>query len=83
MLSNDVAKSAALSEVSVHLTRALEVLEDVPPESFADPEDRFRVQELIARAGGVAVSELARGEDFRLDCSFPEIYGSEASDHRS
>ena len=34
MLSNDVAKSAALkaslSEVNIHLTRALEVLEDVP-----------------------------------------------------
>jgi len=61
-------QALALSEVNSNLTRALEALEDVPAEAFAsrgpsgaEEEDRFRVQELIARAGGIAYSALARG----------------------
>jgi hypothetical protein len=55
-------KTHALSEVNIHLTRALEVLEDVPTRAFAEQQDRFRVQELIARAGGLVASELVREE---------------------
>jgi hypothetical protein len=53
----------ALAVVSRNLTRALEVLEDVPREAFAYPEDRLRLQELIAQAGQIVASELARGDE--------------------
>ena len=79
MLSDDEAKlgkaqlKASLSEVSTNLTRALEVLEDVPVEAFAHPEDRLRLQELIARAGQIVASELARGEGLTLGpCTMPD-----------
>jgi hypothetical protein len=67
----------ALNEVNINLTRALDALEDVPPEAFANPEDRYRLGDLIVRAGGIVASEeirLARGDRFTLDCSFPPIY---------
>jgi hypothetical protein len=51
-----------LRETNVHLTRALESLEEVPAGVFADPQDRYSLQELIARAGGIVNSELAREE---------------------
>jgi hypothetical protein len=48
----------ALEEVNLHLTRALE---EVPLEAFAGgaPEERLRLQELIAQAGGIVASELS------------------------
>jgi hypothetical protein len=56
-------RAEALSEVSSYLTRALEVLEDVPRETFAHPEDRLRLQELIAQAGQIVASALARRDE--------------------
>jgi hypothetical protein len=73
----------ALDEANVHLTRALDALEEVPPGVFANPQDRYSLGELIARAGGIVASEeirLARGDRFTLDCSFPPIYSGEARD---
>jgi hypothetical protein len=70
----------ALDEANIHLTRALDALEEVPPGVFADPEDRLQLTELIARAGGIVASEeirLARGDRFTLDCSFPPTYSKE------
>jgi hypothetical protein len=58
MLTDDVT---ALLEVNINLTHALESLEDVPAEDFADPEYRLRLVELIARAGGIVASEQAGG----------------------
>jgi hypothetical protein len=52
----------ALSEVNLHLTRALEALEEVPPGVFVEGQDRLQLTELIARAGGIVCSELAREE---------------------
>ncbi len=55
---------AALDVVNSHLSGCVDALEDVPPEAFANPEDRYRLGELIARAGGVVAAaelELARG----------------------
>jgi hypothetical protein len=67
---------SALSEANINLTRALETLEDVPPEAFANPQDRYSLGELIARAGGIVATaelELARGEGLRLGpCTFPD-----------
>jgi hypothetical protein len=51
---------ASLSEVNINLASALEVLEDVPTEAFANPEDRYSLVELIARAGGIVASEELR-----------------------
>ncbi len=59
MMSTE-AKSGSLEEVNINLTRALEVLEDVPDEAFTHLQDRFRLQELIAQAGGIVASEEAR-----------------------
>jgi hypothetical protein len=79
---------SALSEANINLTRALEALEDVPMEIFAREEDRLRLGELIARAGGVVAAaelELARGETpAQADpcaqlgpCGFPHLYDRE------
>jgi hypothetical protein len=64
MFSDDEVKRA-LSEVNRSLTHCLEALEDVPPEAFANPEDRYSLGELIARAGGIVAAslELAREEE--------------------
>jgi hypothetical protein len=51
-----------LREVNVHLSCALQDLEEVPPSAFEDPEDRYSLQELIARAGGIVSSELLEEE---------------------
>jgi hypothetical protein len=59
MLSDNEVE-LALSEVGSHLTRALEGLGDVPREAFAHPDDRLRLQELIAQAGQIVASELAK-----------------------
>ena len=45
----------------------------MPVEAFAHPEDRLRLQELIARAGQIVASELARGEGLTLGpCTMPD-----------
>jgi hypothetical protein len=49
----------ALSEVNGCLSHAIDVLESVPPAAFADPEERFRLQRLIAQAGGIVATEEA------------------------
>ena len=55
---NLVELEAALLSTNAHLTSAAERLEDVPPEAFSDPEDRWRVGRLIARAGAIVAGEL-------------------------
>jgi hypothetical protein len=68
---------AALDVVNSHLIGCVDALEDVPPEAFANPEDRYRLGELIARAGGIVAAaelELARGEGSAVigPCEFPD-----------
>lgn len=78
MPTNDEVK-LALEEVSIHLTRTLEALEAVPDSSEAreafPKEDHLRVQELLARAGGI----VATSEQYILDCRMRPIY-SEAEE---
>ena len=70
----DATVKLALDEVNINLTRVLETLEDVPPEAFANPQDRYSLGELIARAGGIVASELHKGDaPTRLGpCTFPD-----------
>jgi hypothetical protein len=53
----DDPPASALSEVNGYLSHALDRLESVPAEAFENPEERFRLQELIAKAGQIVAAE--------------------------
>jgi hypothetical protein len=55
-LLRDLTRPDPLSWVNRDLTRAIDHLETVPKERFADPADIYRVGSLVAQAGQIVAS---------------------------